>query len=57
MTMTLLGTLMTMRLLEIYTTMSLMGYPTHCDIMWDTKDNDIDGGTLSTRGPLITMIL
>ena len=30
MTMTLLGTLMTMRLLEIYTNMSLMGYPTHC---------------------------
>ena len=34
MTMTLLGTLMTMRLLEIYTTMSLMGgYPFDCDIM------------------------
>ena len=32
MTMTLLGTPMTMRLLEIYTTMSLMGYPTDYDI-------------------------
>ena len=47
-TMTLLGTLMTMRLWEIHKTMNLMGYPADCDIigvpswLWDY------GGTLMT---------
>ena len=33
MTMTLLGTLMTMRLLEIHKTMRLMGYPFDYDLV------------------------
>ena len=39
------------------TTITLWGHPHDYDIMRDTKDNDIDGVTLSTGGPLMTMIL